>query len=172
MATVRGEFVNGTLLKTYRLTFVGAASAIALVLAPFLPALRHAYVTLANTMAAASGPDVSAVFAPRTSTRQFVAYGYPWRAGHLGPQWDDQHIPLILAGPEIKSGGHSNYPARMVDIAPTIEHLFGAKTGRVDGIVLNNALRPQSAAGSATQRLCGAQLLPIIKAIQRRSGYR
>lgn len=135
-------------------------------------ALRRAYVTLADTMAAASGPDVFAVFAPHTSTRQFVAYGYPWRAGHLGPQWDDQHIPLVLAGPGIRSGLRSNYPARLVDIAPTVEHLLGAKTGRIDGIVLNDALRSTSAAGSAAQRIRGAQLMPIVRAIQQRSGYR
>jgi hypothetical protein len=131
MATVRGEFVNGTLLKTYRLTFVGVASAIALVLAPLLPALRHAYVTLANTMAAVSVPDVFAVFAPRVSTRQFVAYGYSWRAGHLGPQWEDQHIPLILARPEIKSSMLSNCSARLVYIAPTVEHRLGVKSAPV-----------------------------------------
>lgn len=135
------------------------------------PALRYAYVTLADTMAAAAAPDVFAVFAPHTSTRQFVAYGYAWRAGHLGPQWDDQHIPLVLAGPGIRSGVQSNYPARLVDIAPTVEHILGAKTGRVDGIVLNDALRSPSAAGMAAQQARGTRLMPIIKAIQRRSGH-
>ncbi len=136
------------------------------------PSLRHAYVTLVNTMAAAAGPDVFAVFAPHTSTRQFVAFGYPWRSGHLGPQWDDQHIPLVLAGPGIKSGLQSNYPARLVDIAPTVEHLLGARTGHVDGIVLDDALRSPSASGLAMQRARAAHLLPIIRAIQHRSGYR
>lgn len=165
-----GRGVDATYYKTFR----GGAWRYKLAAAqPAISrALRHAYVTLADTMAAAAGPDVFAVFAPHTSTRSTVAFGYPWRAGHLGPQWDDQHIPLILAGPGIKSGVHSRYPARLVDIAPTVEHLLGAKTGHVDGIVLNDALQSPSATGGAAQRLRGAQLMPILKAIQRRSGYR
>ena len=61
------------------------------------PHLRHAYLVLANTMASDSGPDVYAVYAPRISTRNFKAFGYQWYRGHLGPQWGDQHIPLVIS---------------------------------------------------------------------------
>lgn len=165
-----GRRVDATFYKTLRhgrWTYNLAAAQ------PYIPtSLRNAYVTLADTMAAPSAPDVFAVFAPHTSTRQTIAFGYKWRAGHLGPQWDDQHIPLVLAGPGIKSGLHSNYPARLVDIAPTVEHLLGAKTGHVDGVVLDDGLRFPTASGIAQQRARGAQLMPLVKAIQRRSGYR
>ena len=131
--------------------------------------LQAAYRKLADTVAAESGPDVVAIFAPHVSTRQLVVYGYPWRAGHLGPQWDDQHIPLIIAGPAIKAGETSTHPARLVDIAPTIEHLLGAPSGKVDGIVLEDALRSPSSQGLDRQRARASQLSPVVQALQLRS---
>ena len=135
------------------------------------PSLLHAFETLADTTASDAGPAVLAIFAPHASARQIVAYGYPWRAGHLGPQWDDQHIPLIIAGPGVKSGLKSSYPARLVDIAPTVEHLLGAPTGKVDGVVLADSLRHAGTAMQGVERDRGATLTPIVKALQKRSGY-
>jgi arylsulfatase A-like enzyme len=54
---------------------------------------------LANTDASAEGPEVLAVYAPHVTTGDRIAHGYHWWAGHLGPQWDEQHIPLLIAGP-------------------------------------------------------------------------
>lgn len=136
------------------------------------PSLRHAYLTLADTQAADAGPNVFAVYAPHVSTRQTIAYGYQWRAGHLGPQWDDQHIPLVLAGPGIKSGAVSAYPARLVDIAPTVEHLLGARTGRVDGHILQDALQAPTPSALAAQHARSGPLTTIIHALEQRSGYR
>ncbi len=134
-------------------------------------ALRAAYFRLANTMAADSGPDVFAVFAPHASTRSTVAYGYSWKAGHLGPQWGDQHIPLVLAGPGIKSGVTSGYPARLVDVAPTVENLLGVPSGAVDGVALQDALQQPTTEGLARQASRGKELMPVVQALQRRSGY-
>lgn len=136
------------------------------------PALRHAYVTLADTAASAAGPDVLAAFAPHVSARQTLAYGYHWRAGHLGPQWDDQHIPLILAGPDVKSGVRSAYPARLVDLAPTVEQLLGAQSGGQDGIVLADALQHVPRADVSREQTRARQLLPVVHALEQRSGYR
>jgi arylsulfatase A-like enzyme len=135
-------------------------------------ALAHAYITLANTMASDSGPDVFVVYAPHTSSRTNTTNGYTWVQGHLGPQWDDQHIPLIMAGPGIKSGERSSYPARLVDIAPTVEHLLGAKPARTDGVILEDALDAPSPADEARQRARAAHLDPIVQALEHRSGYR
>jgi predicted AlkP superfamily pyrophosphatase or phosphodiesterase len=135
-------------------------------------ALQHAYAKLASTMASDAGPDVFVIFAPNVSTRRTVAYGYVWKAGHLGPQWGDQHIPLILSGPGVKPGVSSTYPARLVDIAPTLEHLLGARTGPVDGIVLDDALTQPSSAGARAQRLRGDTYLPVVAALKHRSGLR
>lgn len=135
-------------------------------------ALEHAYAKLASTMASAAGPDVFVVFGPHVSTRRTVAYGYSWKAGHLGPQWGDQHIPLVLSGPGLKQGVSSTYPARLVDIAPTVEHLLGAHTGRVDGVVLNDALTQDSADGARAQRLRENTFRPIVAALEHRLGDR
>jgi Type I phosphodiesterase / nucleotide pyrophosphatase len=136
------------------------------------PALSLAYRTLANTAAAASGPDILAILAPHVSARQIVVYGYSWKEGHLGPQWDDQHIPLVLSGPGIKHGQVSSYPARLVDIAPTVEYLLGARSTGQDGIVLANAVQHTSAHDLALQRTRAARLVPIVHVLEHRSGYR
>jgi len=133
--------------------------------------LLHAYVTLANTSASSSGPDVLAIFAPHVSSRATVAYGYSWQAGHLGPQWDDQHIPLIIAGPDVQAHVVSAYPARLVDIAPTIERLLGAPTGSVDGVALEDALLHQNRSAVQRQRARGRHLGPVVTALKQRSGY-
>ncbi len=137
---------------------------------PGLPtAFLAACGTLANTMASASGPDVFVVLAPNVSTRNFKAHGYQWVAGHLGPQWGDQHIPLVIAGPGVKQGVRSSYPARLVDIAPTVEHLLGAPTGRVDGVVLSDALTHPSEVMAAAQQRRGNQLRPLQAALKARA---
>jgi arylsulfatase A-like enzyme len=120
-------------------------------------------------MASPAGPDVFVVFAPHVSTRNFKAHGYQWVAGHLGPQWGDQHIPLIIAGPGVQRGITSSYPARLVDIAPTVEHLLGAPTGRVDGVVLGDALTSASPAIKAAQQRRGGELRPLQAALKARA---
>lgn len=134
-------------------------------------AARRAYAVLLQTQASNAGADVVVVLAPHTSTRNFAIYGYRWRAGHLGPQWDDQHIPLIIAGPGVRRGVVSTYPARLVDVAPTIERLLGASTKGVDGVVLDDALTSPSKAGTTAQQARGRTLMPIVQALRRRAGH-
>jgi len=90
-------------------------------------------------------------------------------AGHLGPQWDDQHIPLVMAGPGIKRGLVSTYPARLVDIAPTVEHLLGVPTGKVDGVVLADSMSAASRAEIKAQQARGRFLRPVVRALEKRS---
>jgi predicted AlkP superfamily pyrophosphatase or phosphodiesterase len=136
------------------------------------PYLTHAelnaYLTLADAEAANSGPDVVAIYPPHVSDRQFTAYGYPWRAGHLGPQWIDQHIPLIISGPGVRHGV-SSYPARLVDIAPTIERLLGAPVAKTDGVVLADGLTSQTHADVAAQDARAGVLNPVITALKSRA---
>lgn len=140
---------------------------------PSLPRrLRAAYLTLADTMASDSGPDVYAVYAPGVSSRNFAAYGYQWRAGHLGPQWADQHIPLVISGAGVRPGVVSSYPARLVDIAPTVEYLLGANWRGTDGVVLANAVRGASPALKRQQAVRGRALSPVVSAIKQRSGVK
>ncbi len=71
---------------------------------------------------------------------------------HGGFSWGAQHIPLIIAGPGVHPG-HSHFPAKLVDIAPTIERLMGLKIpAGVDGVVLADAVKGASAVEHATQQ--------------------
>ena len=134
------------------------------------PGVLRAYNSLVNTEEPDAGGDVIAVYAPHVTTGNRVANGYQWLAGHLGPQWDEQHIPLIVAGAGVRHGATSNFPARLVDIAPTVERLLGVATGRVDGHVLADALQDPTPGEHAEQARVGAQLYPIVAALRERSG--
>jgi hypothetical protein len=136
------------------------------------PDLQRAYLELANTAANLDGPDVLVMYPPGVTTGDRIVHGYHWLGGHLGAGWDDQHIPLILAGPGVRAGLRSSYPARLVDVAPTVEHLLGAPTGRVDGLVLQDALTHPSQSGLQQQRARAARLRPVVRALQLRSGER
>jgi predicted AlkP superfamily pyrophosphatase or phosphodiesterase len=59
---------------------------------------------------------------------------------HDSPTWRTQHIPMIISGPGIKKNQVSEYPARLIDIAPTILKLFNIEPNNMDGIVLSDAL--------------------------------
>ncbi len=135
-------------------------------------AALHAYTSLVNTDQPDAGGDVLAVYAPHVTTGDRIANGYHWLAGHLGPQWDEQHIPLIIAGAGVRQGAVSNYPARLVDIAPTVERLLGIPSGHVDGHVLADALKNPTSQEQAEQARVGASLVPMVKAIQKRSGQK
>lgn len=168
VALLGGSDIDATYYKTmvhgqwqYRAAYVR----------PDLPyELRRAYLYLMNTAAAADGPDVLAVYAPHVTTGDRIARGYHWLGGHLGPQWDEQHIPLIMAGPGIRSNVRSSFPAQLVDIAPTVERLLGARSGRVDGIALGDALRRSTVRDRAVQARMGRLLRPFVRAIRARSG--
>jgi hypothetical protein len=61
-----------------------------------------------------------------------------------------------------------SYPARLVDIAPTVERLLGAPLGRTDGVVLGNALTDPSPAELTRQQARGKTLRPVVSALERR----
>jgi arylsulfatase A-like enzyme len=131
--------------------------------------MRRAYTTLLNSDASPSGADVFAVYAPHVTTGDREANGYHWFGGHLGPGWDEQHIPLIISGPGVKHGVRSSYPARLVDIAPTLERLLGSPRGRTDGLVLEDAMSVRNRTGLAHQLRVGKTLLPLVHALQERT---
>jgi len=122
---------------------------------------------LANTVAGPPGPDVLVIYAPHVTTGDRPVGKYHWLSSHLGPQWQDQHIPLIVAGPGIRQGT-STYPARLVDIAPTVERLLGTPTARTDGVVLADVLQHPTAPETSLQTARSARLLPVVTALQRR----
>jgi arylsulfatase A-like enzyme len=100
--------------------------------------LLRAYLDLADTEASAAGPDVLLPYV-EDATGLFLPKRALW-GNHGGFSWGVQHIPLIIAGPGVRPGV-SQYPAKLVDIAPTIERLLGLSVpAKVDGVVLADAL--------------------------------
>ncbi len=161
-----GAAVDATLYKVYshrQWHYLPAA-----VHPPVTPALLRAYIALADTTADPNGPDVLAIYAPHVTTGDRPNGAYHWLGGHLGPQWEDQHIPLIISGPGVRRGATSSYPARLVDIAPTVEHLLGASSAGTDGVVLEDALSHPDRAGETIQRRRSGELLPIVRLLQKR----
>ena len=103
---------------------------------PIHPALDAVYRSLIGTMTGPRSPDVIAPFAENTIGRIVThAYGH-----HGGLNWGVQHIPLVIAGPGVRSGVTSSFPARLVDIAATIVRAMGLPPWRMDGIPLADAL--------------------------------
>jgi arylsulfatase A-like enzyme len=139
-------------------------------LAPALPGrFQDACTYLLDTAAGAGAPDVVVVYRPGAGLQPAPSSGFTRSAGALGLQWEDQHIPLIIAGHGVYSGRDSSYPARLVDIAPTLEALLGLPTGSGDGVVLQDALY-QSAGGEAAQQAEANRLTPLVTALRTRAG--
>ncbi len=131
--------------------------------------VSQAYAMLMATNASADGPEVFAVYAPHVTTGDRISNGYHWLGGHLGPGWEDQHIPFVLAGAGIKHGVRSTYPARLVDIVPTLERLLTLQPSQSDGIVLANALVGAGHNARSKQQAVGVRLVPLVRALQERS---
>jgi arylsulfatase A-like enzyme len=89
-----------------------------------------------GTFAGATSPDVVVPFREDTIGRI-----YPNAHGdHGGLNWGAQHVPLIISGPGVRSGTTSQYPARLIDVAPTALRLLGLPQAGMDGTVLADAL--------------------------------
>lgn len=136
---------------------------------PLLPAnFADAMRYLTDTVASEAGPDVIAAYAPYAASRPPSADARQGTGAIGGVQWDSQHIPLILSGQGIGQG-RSDFPARLVDIAPTLESLYGLVPTHVDGVVLADAFRRPSAGAADTQKGLARTLLPLIRLLQNRT---
>jgi predicted AlkP superfamily pyrophosphatase or phosphodiesterase len=89
--------------------------------------------------------------------------------GHGSVHWTNQHIPLIISGPGVKSGMVLNSPARIVDVAPTVLALMGIEPRNMDGIVLADALVSPSKAYVLAQEKVNTQLVPLQQALKAQS---
>ncbi|HZU12449.1 MAG TPA: alkaline phosphatase family protein [Chloroflexota bacterium] len=109
--------------------------------------LDAAYRYFLDTFVGPDSPNVVAAFRENTIGRsETVAYG-----DHGGMNWGAQHVPLVMAGPGIKAGLTSNFPARLMDIAPTILRLMSIAPARMDGTVLADAVVDATAAEVVAQ---------------------
>lgn len=137
---------------------------------PSLPArYGDAASYLLWTMGSNVAPDVAVAYAPGTSTGDPRLGPYHWDAGSLGIQWEDQHVPLILAGAGIQHQRQSSFPARTVDIAPTLAAVLGLSTRPFDGVPLSDALVVPPSNGAARQATAARWLRPLVDALQQRA---
>jgi arylsulfatase A-like enzyme len=128
--------------------------------------LLKAYLDLADTEASPAGPDVILPYSEDTTG---LPPGHKYQGSHGGFSWGVQHIPLILVGPGIRPGV-SHFPAKLVDIAPTIEQALGLPIpSGVDGVVLADALRSSTSAQATAQKAVSAGRLGDVEAIRAHS---
>jgi hypothetical protein len=100
--------------------------------------LDAAYRYLLSTMTVPTAPDLVITTAEDT---MFASGEANSSGSHGWITWGDQHIPLVLSGPDVQSGTRSTAPARLVDILPTIALLMDLPEAEWDGVVLADALR-------------------------------
>jgi arylsulfatase A-like enzyme len=127
--------------------------------------LDEAYRYLLDTQANENSPDLFLI--PFEHTLIMGNIPADSHGDHNSPTWRVQHIPMIISGPGIKKDAQSDYPARIVDIAPTILKLFSIEPDKMDGIVLSDALITPDENGQMKQELMKKYLEPMIKAIKK-----
>jgi arylsulfatase A-like enzyme len=72
-------------------------------------------------------------------------------------------VPLVIKGPGVKRGVLSDFPARLMDVAPTVLTLLGIQPTNMDGVVLADAL----IAPTRAQENAQDALTPALTAYQR-----
>lgn len=123
---------------------------------------------LLDTTAGKHGPDVWVIFeeyftaSPRNVTGE-------WKGTHGGATWEAQHIPLILSGPDVRKGVRSQFPARSIDVAPTLESLLGLPPLGRPGVVLADAQVSPSSDALSLQAQIEPQLRRDVHALQTQS---
>jgi hypothetical protein len=116
--------------------------------------VRQAYQDLLATYDNPESADIVLLYDENTITMTALFQKINRKGDHGGATWGAQHIPLIISGPGVKAGYLSHYPARLVDIAPTVETLFGIQPQREDGVPLADAMiRPPTWAVTAQAKV-------------------
>ena len=88
-----------------------------------------------------------------------------WKADHGGSSWQSQHLPLILAGPGIRSGVRITDPAQLEDVAPTVLTDMGVAPTGMHGHVLADALEQSSSTDSQDRAAEINQMSPLVNAL-------
>jgi arylsulfatase A-like enzyme len=131
------------------------------------PGMEAANQYLLNTMNSSNAPDVVVLFTEGAGCEP--GGQAHWKGDHGGTSWEAQHLPLILSGPGIRPGRVSSYPARLIDIAPTVLQLMGASSSGMQGLPLADALQAPSSRMVQAQQAASKRLVPVVTALQRQS---
>jgi len=127
------------------------------------PDLVKAYDYLLSTEGS-TGSDIAILL--RENARNS---GLPRMVGrHGGADWGSQQVTLMFSGPGVQVGT-SDVPARLVDIAPTIERFMGITPNARDGIVLADAFQHPHLADVSSHQVAAATFAPMVAALQQRA---
>jgi predicted AlkP superfamily pyrophosphatase or phosphodiesterase len=128
------------------------------------PALKATYSYLMSTDAGTTGEDIAILFREDTGNSQLpIMFGR-----HGGADWASQHVTLIFSGPGVQPGT-SDHPARLADIAPTIERFMGIAPQARDGLVLADAFQQPDPADVSAQNASDQTLNVYVNALQQRA---
>jgi hypothetical protein len=128
------------------------------------PQLIKAYHYLLSTEAGPTGEDIAILL--RENARNSGLPQMPGR--HGGADWGSQHITLIFSGPGVQPGT-SEHPARLADIAPTVERFMGITPDARDGLVLADAFQTPHPADTARQAASDASQSTYVAALMQRA---
>lgn len=131
------------------------------------PGTEAANQYLVQSFNGPNAPDIAVVFAEGVGCEPGGQSG--WKADHGGTSWEAQHLPLVLSGPGIRQGHVSTYPARLIDVAPTVLQAMGASHKGMQGIPLADALTNPPGAAVQWQATANKTLSPLVAALQRES---
>lgn len=98
------------------------------------------YRYLLGTYASPNGPDIAIMMTENTTAAGKKGKLINSAGSHSQTTWLTQHIPMIISGPGVKKGFTSSFPARLVDIAPTVLALSGVEPKDMDGIILADCM--------------------------------
>jgi arylsulfatase A-like enzyme len=132
------------------------------------PGMEEANQHLLHTFNGPNGPDL-VVFMKEHAAAVAGGQG-KWKGDHGGADWESQHVPLFISGPGVRSKAVSDYPAKLMDVAPTALRLLGVPATEMHGVVLADSLRSASAPEQAAQRERGSTLAPVISALKAEAG--
>jgi hypothetical protein len=127
---------------------------------------QAAYADLLRSMAASESADIVLLYDENTMTETPTFLKAARKGDHGGATWGAQHIPLVIAGPGVKAGFSSSYPARLVDIAPTVEALMGVRPRGQDGVPLADVMTSPSDWALTASNRAGPRLQIDIRGLE------
>jgi hypothetical protein len=122
---------------------------------------------LVQTFNGPNAPDIAVIFTEGVGCEPGGQSG--WKADHGGTSWQAQQIPLVISGPGIRQGHVSSYPARLIDVAPTVLQAMGASHKGMQGIPLADALTNPPGAAVSWQSTANKKISPLVAALQQES---
>jgi hypothetical protein len=163
----RLKTLDAAYYKVHRRRWAYAAQYIS----PEMPlGVAQAQAYLLGTDASPGSAQVVAAFGPHVGAAGGRRAGLPRTATAVGLQWANQAGFVLIAGHGTYRNRKSTYPAKMVDIAPTLAALMGLHLGPADGQVLADAtFRPPNGSVLAQEHAVkrSASYLKALRAWQR-----